>query len=132
MRPNRHFDPRFTPELRVDATRSLSARGNGEIIDTDDGLQFFGDIADFEEQALLTTELKHPSGYQEYQSESTLLTAPSPFSFNVTQPLLRGVWSGCQRGPGRAGPAQGESKTSWLCETPPPKPSLRPLLITQL
>jgi|GEM_PF-1141419 len=92
------FDPRFTPELRVDATRSLSARGNGEIIDTDDGLQFFGDIADFEEQALLTTELNTRQGTRISVGVDPF-NGTQPFQFNVTQPLLRGFGQAVNEAP---------------------------------
>ncbi len=92
------FDPRFTPELRVDATRSLSARGNGEIIDTDDGLQLFGDIADIEEQALLTTELNTRQGTRVSVGVDPFDNT-QPFQFNVTQPLLRGFGQAVNEAP---------------------------------
>lgn len=82
------FNPRFTPTLRVDVTQNLSASG-ANIVDTDNGLQLFGDTTDIEEQALLNTTLTTRQG-----TDITVGVDPlddtQPLQFRVAQPLLRG------------------------------------------
>jgi outer membrane protein TolC len=82
------FDPRFTPNLRVEVTQNLSASGT-DIIETEEGLQFFTDATDIEEQALLNTTLNTRQGTDIIVGVDPL-DATQPFLFRVAQPLLRG------------------------------------------
>lgn len=84
------FNPRFIPTLSVDATRRLSAGGNSASANADQGLQLFGDFADTEAQALLTTTLTTRQG-TDISVEVDPLRETQPVTVNVTQPLMRGA-----------------------------------------
>jgi outer membrane protein len=91
------FDPRFTPALRVDVTRNLSASGNN-VVNTEDGLIILSDATDVNQQALLTTDLDTRIGTN-LRIGLDPLEDTQPFEFRITQPLMRGFGQAVNEAP---------------------------------
>ena len=109
------FNPRFTPTLRVDVSRNLSASGV-EIVETDDGLVRLGDATDTEEQALLNTTLTTRQG-TDIAVGIDPLEETQPFLFRVRQPLLRGFGQAVNQAPVEQARLQEDQNRLGLRET---------------